>query len=76
MNKFIVFLLVICFLVLCCSQKPEDNIQIVIIDGIKHVQNPAEPIKGTIRLELEKQLEINPYDYDEVGFRNNRSHLY
>ena len=73
MNKITVCLLVLCLLVLCFCKKPDDNVQIVMIDGIKHVKNPAEPIKGTVILELEKQLEINPYDYDEVGFRSIQS---
>ena len=69
MNKISVCLLVLCFFVLNCGQKPDDNVQIVMIDGIKHVQNPAEPIKGTVLLELEKQLEINPYEIEDIGIR-------
>ena len=69
MNNITVCLLVLCFFVFSCGQKPDDNVQIVMIGGIKHVQNPAEPIKEIIILEVEKQLEINPYEIEDVGMR-------
>lgn len=62
-----IFVLAFCVFCMGCSQRSEDKVQVVMIDGIKHIQNPAEPIKGTISLELEKQLEINPYEHEEVG---------
>jgi len=39
------------------------------IDGVKHVLNPEKPLKGTILLDVEKVLEINPYDQKDVGIR-------
>ena len=34
-----------------------------IIDGVKHVHNPAEPLKGTVDLELEETLRIDLADH-------------
>ena len=45
------------------------QVQGVVIEGIRHIMNPEVPLKGTIELELEKQLEINPYVHEEIGMR-------
>jgi hypothetical protein len=55
--------------VLAGCKKTEDSVQIEVIDGIPHVMNPEVPIKGTILLEVEKGLEIDPYKFEEVGIR-------
>ncbi|MGB2906371.1 MAG: hypothetical protein WBB73_04680 [Candidatus Aminicenantaceae bacterium] len=62
-----------CIFAAGCGQDPDEGVEIVMIDGIKHIQNPAEPINGVVVLELEKRLEINPYELDEVGIRHLRS---
>jgi hypothetical protein len=67
MKKIFLVILIVCVLAVGCREKADDNIEIVMIDGIKHIHNPAEPINGTIVLELEKKLEINPYDHEVVG---------
>jgi len=41
-------------------------------NGVKVVKNPAEPMKGTVLLEVEKALTINPYDQPDVGMRSVR----
>lgn len=38
-------------------------------EGIKTILNPPVPLKGSIKLKLEKIREINPYDFPEVGLR-------
>lgn len=48
--------LVLVFLSNGCKQS---GITTEIIDGVKHVHNPADPIKGTIELELEETLRID-----------------
>ena len=67
-NISVIVILFGCIFAGGCRQNMDEGVEIVMIDGIKHIQNPAEPIKGTIVLELEKKLEINPYDYEEIGF--------
>lgn len=52
-----------------CSGGGGEAVDIEIIDGIKHILNPSEPIKGTITLAFEKIREINPYDREEVGMK-------
>lgn len=37
----------------------QSGITTEIIDGVKHVHNPAEPVKGTVDLELEETLRID-----------------
>ena len=70
MRKRTVFIIGICLIFAGFCSKSDSGIQVVNIDGIKHIQNPAEPLKGTVVLELEKKLEINPYDYEDVGMRH------
>jgi len=52
-----------------CGKKPDERVQIVEIEGIRHVLNPASPLKGTIILELDKTVEIDPYEHEEVGLK-------
>jgi hypothetical protein len=47
----------------------QDKIEIKKIDGVTHVLNPSKPLKGTIQLEVEKTLEINPFDQPAVTLR-------
>jgi hypothetical protein len=68
MSKKWVFLALFFLAIAGCGQR-EDPVKIVEIDGVRHVQNPAVPLKGTIDLKLEKVREVNPYDIDDVGMR-------
>jgi len=52
-----------------CEKKPDEGVKIVEIEGIRHVINPSSPSKGTIVLDLEKTLEIDPYEQEEVAMR-------
>ena len=52
-----------------CGKKPDERVQIAEIEGIRHVLNPGSPLKGTIILELEKTVEIDPYEHEEVGLK-------
>jgi len=45
------------------------QVDVKTIDGIKHVINPAKPIKGLIKLELEKVREIDPYAISDLNLR-------
>ncbi|MGD8536450.1 MAG: 6-bladed beta-propeller [Candidatus Aminicenantes bacterium] len=47
------------FLVFISEDCKESGITTEIIDGVKHVHNPAEPLKGTVDLELEEILRID-----------------
>jgi len=47
------------FLMLVPFGCKESGITTEIIDGVKHVHNPAEPLKGTVDLELEEILRID-----------------
>lgn len=57
-------------LISCKIQKAEWKGTIEEVDGVAVVKNPEFPIKGTILVEVEKTLEINPYDYPDIGLRN------
>lgn len=50
-----------------CSKR---QVEMKTIDGVVHVINPAEPIKGVVQLQVENRLEINPYEYEEVRLRH------
>ena len=62
-------ILIILFTLFGCGKKAKDRIRIVMIEGIKHVQNPENPIKGIVHLDVEKVFEINPYQYEEVSLK-------
>ena len=52
-----------------CKGEKKARVQVNVIDGIPHIMNPETPLKGTVLLEVEKTLEINPYEHEEVGMR-------
>lgn len=54
------FTLFLMFILYGCK---ESGITTEIIDGVKHVHNPAEPLKGTIELEIEETLRIDLADH-------------
>lgn len=51
------------FLTISCKKQ---GITTEVIDGVKHIHNPAEPLKGTIDLEVEEVLRIDPAEF-EIG---------
>jgi len=61
--------LILLLILVGCKGEKKDQVQINVIDGIRHIMNPQAPLKGTILLEVEKTLEINPYEHEEVGMR-------
>ena len=65
----VLFLFVFIMLVSCGKQKAEWKGTIEEVDGVTVVKNPEIPIKGTIILEVEKILEINPYDHQDIGIQ-------
>ena len=69
-NKFFYLSLILIVVLSGCEKTEEETVQIEVIDGIPHVMNLELPIKGTILLEVEKGLEIDPHKYEEVGIRN------
>jgi hypothetical protein len=40
------------------------------IDGVPHAFNSALPLKGTVKLEIEKTRTIDPYERPEVGMKS------
>jgi hypothetical protein len=51
---------------IACSQ---DTVEMKSVEGVIHVLNPKKPLEGTIRLQAEKTLEINPYVYEQIGLK-------
>lgn len=71
MNTKLLFIpLMITFLFIPVGCKNNQEVKTVEIKGVKHIQNPDNPIKGIIRLEVEKVLEIDPYQYEGVGLNS------
>jgi hypothetical protein len=60
----------ICLAGLAMMSSAQDKIEIKNIDNIIHILNPAKPMKGTVQLEVEKALTINPYDQPDVGMKS------
>ncbi|MFQ6109605.1 MAG: 6-bladed beta-propeller [Candidatus Aminicenantales bacterium] len=72
MKKSLVFILILGLSVFSgwgCRQNRE-GVEIIQIDGVRHIRNPGKPLKGTVRLKVEKVLEINPYRFEEIGLRS------
>lgn len=67
-NTWILCLLLLWIFAACGQKADELKVQVEVIDGVRHVKNPDTPSKGTVLLELEKKLEIDPYEHEEVGF--------
>ena len=55
-----------------CAPRETDPVQVQVVDGVRHILNPPEPVNGTVILEVEKIREIDPYVNDEVGIRTLR----
>jgi hypothetical protein len=67
--KKLIFLILVISLFFCCGPK-QGKIEKVMVDGVPHIMNPEKPIGGEVVLDIEKNLEINPYQYEEVGLRS------
>jgi hypothetical protein len=63
------FLLGIWILAAASLLSAGQDVQFKTIDGVPHAINPAKPLNGTIKLEVERIRTINPYDQSEVGLR-------
>ena len=66
MKRSLFFLFLFMMILVGCRKKAEERIQVVLIDGIRLIKNPATPLKGTVMLEVDKIIEINPYEHEEV----------
>jgi hypothetical protein len=69
MNKKPIYVFFMILLIFPFNTKKEKSVQVEIINGVPHVMNPGKPLKGTVLLELEKKLEINPYEHEEIGLK-------
>ncbi len=69
MNKKPIYVFLMILLIFPVCTEKEKSVRIETIDGVPHVMNPEKPLKGTVHLELEKKLEINPYEHEEVGLK-------
>ena len=70
-NIFLLCLILALILFGCGKKAKEQQVQVEVIDGVRHIMNPETPLKGSVSFELEKKLEINPYeneDFDLKGF--------
>lgn len=47
----------------------QTGVEIKKIDGIPHVLNPAKPLRGTVKLEVERVRTIDPYEQPDVGMK-------
>lgn len=68
-NVFLLCLILVVILFGCGKKSKEQQVQVEIIDGVRHIMNPGTPLKGSISIELEKKLEINPYEHEDFGLR-------
>lgn len=47
----------------------QDKIEVKTVDGVPHVLNPAKPLRGTVKVEIERIRTIDPYEQPEVGLK-------
>ena len=69
-NILVLCLILVVILFGCGKKAKEQQIQVEVIEGIRHIMNPETPLKGSVSLELEKKLEINPYEHEDFGLRH------
>jgi hypothetical protein len=71
LNRYIwIFCLSLVWIFVSCGQKTDEpEVRVEMIEGVRHVMNPDAPLKGTVLLEVEKRLEIDPYEHEEIGLR-------
>ena len=65
-NTWILYLALVWIFVACGQKTDEPEVLVEVVEGVRHIMNPETPLKGTVVLELEKKLEINPYEHEEV----------
>jgi hypothetical protein len=66
---FIIVLVPWVFLFLPALDFGPPQVKTETIDGVRHILNPEKPLKGTVVLDVEKALEINPFAIEDVGIR-------
>jgi len=66
--KKLIYLVLVLSLFFYCGPK-QDKVEKFMEDGVLHIKNPEKPLRGEVILEIEKTLEINPYQFEEVGMR-------
>jgi len=64
--KKLIYLTLVLSLFLFCAPR-EGKVEKIMVDGVAHIMNPENPLKGTVLLKVEKTREINPYIHEEVG---------
>lgn len=69
-NIFLLCLILAVILFGCGKKAKEQQVQVEVIEGVRHIMNPETPLKGSVSLELEKKLEINPYEHEEFDLRH------
>ena len=69
-NIFLVCLILILSLFGCGKKAKEQQVQVEVIEGVRHIMNPETPLKGSISFELEKKLEVNPYEHEDFSLRH------
>lgn len=68
-NIFLLCLILAVILFGCGKRAKEQQVRVEVIDGVRHIINPEAPLKGSVSLELEKKLEINPYENEDFDLR-------
>jgi len=69
-KKFFYLFLILLVAFAGCKGTGEESVQIEVIDGIPHVMNPELPLKGNVLFDVEKQLQINPYEHKKIGLKS------
>lgn len=72
-NIFLLCLILAVILFGCGKKAKEQQVQVEVIEGVRHIMNPETPLKGSVSLELEKKLEINPYEHEDFDLRGFRA---
>jgi hypothetical protein len=60
MKRFYLFLLALLYLAAFGIDSQAKEVTVKMVKGIKHIYNPAQPLKGEVTLNLEKSLTIDP----------------
>lgn len=61
----LIYLFLILSIFFYCGPK-QKKVEKIMVEGVAHIINPEEPLRGEVILDIERTLKINPYQYEEV----------
>ncbi len=83
-KSILLFIIIISLFAINCERSERDpSVKTELIDGIQHVYNTTEPVKGEISLDVAEVLRVDPFEIDpedpplfQMAKKDNEENLY